>query len=162
MKYFIIAICILFGVATGKVDARPCAKCVVGELLEELPTDNPRVLRTQMRRLSLVTEDGIRMIATKFQLPGKGDNSTLEFALTAFVNYVLDKGKDKLTEEAKAAFFNAIPKCRGAENKGFMISLTAQLCNTEDIPRFEQFLENKALAPYAEYAVEYIENPVNH
>ncbi len=156
MKHIYIIVAILFFIAPMGAEGKPCPKCVVDELMKELPTDNPRVLKTQMRRLALVPKDGLWLIALRFQPVGKGDNSTLEFALTAFVNYVRDKDKAKLTEEAKEAFFNAVPKCHGAENKGFLLTLAALLCTEEDIPRFEPYLENKALAPYAESAVGYI------
>ncbi len=156
--FFILAVGILFFIASGRGEARPCPKCVVSEVLEHMPTSNARELKGQMRRLAKVPEDGIRMIAAKFLPAGKGDNSTYEFTLTSFVVYVQNAGKDKLTERAKDGFFNAIPKCRGAENKGFLITLVAQLCVAEDIPRFEPYLENEALAPYAEYAIEYIQN----
>ncbi|MCD8208705.1 MAG: hypothetical protein LUD72_12260 [Bacteroidales bacterium] len=160
LKYIIIAACILFGVATGNVDARPCAKCVVEGVLECMPTDNVRQLNRQMKRLAKIPEDGIRMISAKM-LPAAqgGDNSVCEFALTSFANYVRDKGNSKLTAKAINGFFNAIGRCRGMENRGFLLLQAAQICGAEDIPRFEPYLENKFLAPYAESAVEYIKKP---
>ncbi len=139
------------------IEARPCPRCVVGEVLEHVPTDNVRELNRQMKRLAKVPEDGIRMISAKM-LPAAqgGDNSACEFALSSFANYVRDKGDAKLTARAIDGFFNAIGRCRGMENRGFLLLQAAQICSAGDIPRFEPYLENKALAPYAENAVEYI------
>ncbi len=157
MKYLIIIVCILFCAGMGRAEGRPCAKCVVEGVLECVPTDNARELNRQMKRLAKVPEDGIRMISAKM-LPAAqgGDNSACEFALSAFANYVRDRGDAKLTAKAIDGFFNSIGRCRGMENRGFLLLQAAQICSSEDIPRFEQYLENQFLAPYAENAVEYI------
>lgn len=135
---------VLAGAQTSDAPKRT-TEVVVAEALAQLPAAQPAAFDSVMAELAATGSRGVELIAGQLVPADKGQNATLEYALSGIVSYVTAPGRESLRADLRKGLLTALDRCGDDANRVFLLS-QLQLCSTaEDAAALIPYLEDPYL-----------------
>lgn len=131
----------------------------IADLLAKVPANDAAQFERNMQAITEMGEKGIVEMATMLALPGKGDNTSLEYALAGFSGYVTKPGKETARNWAANAYVTALEKTADKENKSFIIRQLATTGTDASVTALKKYLTDDRLCDAAARALVKINTP---
>ncbi|MBW8683735.1 HEAT repeat domain-containing protein [Chitinophaga rhizophila] len=112
-----------------------------------------------MLAISKLGINGLTEMATMLQPAGKGDNTSLQFALAGYAKFVSAALRDTLRGRAIKAWSKALPMTTDANNKIFLIELLQIFGDNKAVPLLKPYLLNSRFSDPAIRALVQIKSP---
>ncbi|HEV2832165.1 MAG TPA: HEAT repeat domain-containing protein, partial [Hanamia sp.] len=94
----------------------------IADLLAQMPAKDSAQLASGMKEMASMGETGLVNMTAMLSVPGKGDNSQLEYAINGFSYYATQPGKEDWRKMSEHAWCQALEKTSDKVNKAFIIS----------------------------------------
>src|SRR4051794_27922154 len=91
----------------------------IADLLAQLPAQNAKQFKNNMEEISQLGVDGYATLIEGLTAPGKGNNSSIEYAVSGFSGYVSQPGKNSSKEMGEEAYLKALNNLTNKQNKAF-------------------------------------------
>lgn len=118
----------------------------IADLLALMPAQNTEQLNKDMEAISTWGSAGLTEMVGMLAAPGKGDNTSLEFALGSYSSYVSKPGKEQLRQVAVQSYCAAIDKLDDVWSKEFVIRQLQATGKDDAVPCLQKFLSQEILA----------------
>jgi len=112
--------CLLTLSALAQLPANRTTATVIADALAQLPAANQTKYGQLMKDLVSTGEEGILSLASKLNAPGKGGNSTVEYALSGIAAYASDPANAAVKSKIADAFKKAYSAATVPEIKAFL------------------------------------------
>jgi HEAT repeat protein len=132
----------------------------IADVLATMPTQNKAQLDKSMQSITDLKQDGLIAMISQFSAPGTGDNTALEYALSAYASYVIQTGKDAERQAAVVAYCAGLDKVADSKNKQFLIYQLQRFGKDDAVACIEKYLSNNDLGPVAARALAQIKTPL--
>lgn len=121
--FTLLAVAMLGSISVAQVqkDQRTLAT-QIADLLAQMPAKDSVQLASGMKAMASMGETGLVNMAAMLSVPGKGDNSQLEYAINGFSYYATQPGKENWRKMSEHAWCQALEKTSDKVNKAFIIS----------------------------------------
>ncbi len=140
--YFATTVC-AFAQATN--DQRTLST-KIADVLATMPAQNKDQLDKSMESISALEEKGIVEMVGRLSAPGKGDNTTLEYAIGGYSFYVTQPGKESLRQTAVYAYCNALEKLSDNASKQFIVKQLQDIGKDDAVTCLEKYLHDEHLS----------------
>ncbi|CAM3672954.1 family 16 glycoside hydrolase [Pontibacter korlensis] len=131
----------------------------IADLLAELPAKDEKQLEASMAEVAAMGEEGILQIASMLSAPGKGDNTSIEYALGGFSTYVMRSEREDWRRMSAKAYCKALQGVGHEENKAFLIRQLQMVGNDESIACLQGYLGDGRLCGPAARTLTSINSP---
>lgn len=121
----------------------------IADLLAQLPAQNAKQFKNNMEEISQLGVDGYATLIEGLTAPGKGNNSSIEYAVSGFSGYVSQPGKNSSKEMGEKAYLKALNNLTNKQNKAFIISQFEQVGTDRSVPALAKYLSDATLADVA-------------
>ncbi len=144
MRKIIFTAIIFFQLSTN-VSAQQATSQING-VLSAMPTQNKLLLEKNMEAIAAVGKNGIIEMVAMFSPAGKGDNTSLEYAVNGYSYYVMQPGKETERQIAVSAYCTALEKLVDNTSKQFIIKQLQQTGTDEAVPTLAKYLHDEYLS----------------
>ncbi|MGV3558319.1 family 16 glycoside hydrolase [Larkinella arboricola] len=118
---------------------------LVADHLTQMPALDGKQLVTSMESIATLGEKGLLDMALTLAAPGKGDNTSAEYALGGFSYYVTKPGKEAQRSMAVRAYGQALEKLSDPESKAFLISQLQVVGKDDAVAYLKPYLSDERL-----------------
>lgn len=132
----------------------------IADVLGTMPAQNKIQLDKSMQSITDLKQDGLITMIGQFTAPGTGDNTALEYALSAYASYVIQTGKEIQRQAAVSAYCAGLDKVAGSKNKQFLIYQLQRFGKDDAVACIEKWLDDKDLGGPAARALAQIKTPL--
>ncbi|RRB01024.1 DUF1080 domain-containing protein [Larkinella rosea] len=146
------------GWAQPKPDQHPLENRVADNLAQ-MPAFDGKQLITNMEAIAALGSTGIQEMVSMLAAPGKGDNTSIEYALGGFSYYVTKPGKEVQRAMAVRAYGQALEKLSDPESKAFVISQLQIVGKDDAVVYLKPYLNDERLCAPAVRALVKINTP---
>jgi hypothetical protein len=156
MKKFLLTISAVFLIynAMAQLPADRTVQTVVADALAQLPAKDQKQYDQLMKDLVATGEEGILLLTSKLNAPGKGSNAATEYALSGIAHYTDGNANEETLRVAiSGAFVKALNATEVKENKQFIISLLQIVGKDEAVDMLAPLLGNPDLSDNAARAL---------
>lgn len=141
----IAALLLSASMAFAQGPANRTANTVVADVLAQMPAQSADDTNTLMADLAATGQDGIASLAAMLQPAGQGDNSKVEYALSALTAYATATGNEALRPVVANAYVSALPLLADKDSKQFVIYQLQQVGGDESVSTLAALLTDKDL-----------------
>ncbi len=131
----------------------------IADVLAAMPAPDKVQLNKNMELVAAIGEAGVAEMASMLMPSGKGDNTSLEFAIAGYSAYVTQPGKESQRQAAVKAYCTALDKLADRWNKEFIIRQLQITGNDDAIPSLQKYLADEQLSGSATRALAHIHTP---
>ncbi|UYQ91869.1 DUF1080 domain-containing protein [Chitinophaga horti] len=157
---YIIAACLITSSLHAQAPADQRALTTrIADLLQQMPATGSNKQNSYMKEVSSLGEQGLTDMITMLAPEGKGDNTTLQYAIGGYAAYVMQPGQEQARNTACRAFAAALPKLAKDELRDFLIGQFQLIANNESVPALQPYLNNERLCDPAARALAVINTP---
>lgn len=144
MKKNILSILLLLSCITlyAQQTPRPYA-ARIAHILKRLPAGTQQAQDSCMQQIAALGINGLVEMATMLQPAGKGDNTTLQYALTGYATYVSAAARDSLRYKAIRSWGKALKLTTDPANKIFLIEQLQLFGDHTAVPLLKPYLLNE-------------------
>lgn len=133
----------------------------IADLLAQLPAKDAKQLQGNMLEISQLGEDGYITLINGLSANGKGNNSSLEYAIGGYSAYVMQPGKDQERSKSVNAYCKALNNATDKQVKQFLISQLEVVGKDDAIACLQTYLTDQQLADPASRALVKINSPAS-
>ncbi len=131
----------------------------VKTVLSKFPSQNEAGLKKNMEELAQLGKPGLVQIASMLTPLGKGDNTSIQYALGGFTYYASQAGKEALRKNAAEAYGEALSKVNDPDSKNFLIYQLQTVGKDESVNVLKSYLADERLSGPAARALSRIGTP---
>ncbi|OKL42052.1 family 16 glycoside hydrolase [Pontibacter flavimaris] len=131
----------------------------IADLLAELPARDEKHLEASMAGIAAMGEEGILQMAGMLSAPGKGDNTSIEYALGGFSAYVMESEREDWRKMSANAYCKALQSTGHEENKAFLIRQLQMVGDDQAVACLQGYLGDGRLCGPAARALTSINTP---
>ncbi len=117
----------------------------IADLLAQMPSNNLQQRDKLAEEVISLGAEGFQLIADKLVPSGKGDNSTLVFAINGLTRYVSAPGKEGQRAFAETCYIKALEKAGDTETKAFFIRQLKLIGKDKAVVAVTAYLNNSDL-----------------
>ena len=153
-KIYSILICVLIissGVITAQTPSTRSVSTIIAGVLEQLPARQSDLYNRSMQELIETGTEGVRQLASMLNVPGKGDNSTVVYALNGMAYFA--SGDENLKNKMEQAVIATLDATDDPETKAFLISLLSVTGTDASVNKLAQYLTDDRLCSPAANAI---------
>lgn len=160
-KVFIsVAALLCAGILFAQTPANRTSKTIVADVLAQMPVAQQAEYNNLMGELSSVGEEGVLMLVSRINSPGKGSNANVEYALSGLSHYVAAKGNEEARKVISNAYLKALEQADERETKAFIIRQLQILGKDECVETLASYLNDESLSGPAARALSSIDSPL--
>ena len=156
---FLLLLFAAFSATAQKPDIR-LLSTKIADVLATMPAQNKAQLDKSMQSITDLKQDGLITMISEFTAPGTGDNTSLEYALSAYASYVIQTGRETERKAAVAAYCAGLDKVADSKNKQFLIYELQRFGKDDAVACVEKYLGDKDLGGPAARALAQIKTPL--
>lgn len=122
----------------------------IADLLAQMPAKDSLQLTANMSEIAGIGKEGLVEMATMLAAPGKGDNTSLEYAIGGFSYYVSQPGREEWRQMSVDAYCQALQQADHEEHKAFLIRQLQMVGKDDAVSCLKGYLSDERLcAPAA-------------
>jgi HEAT repeat protein len=118
----------------------------IADLLAQLPARDSKQLQSSMLQISQLGENGYVQLIASLKEAGKESNALLEYAISGYSSYVMQRGHEAERSQSVIAYGKALNEVPDKKNKAFIISQLEVVGENDAIPYLERHLTDPNLA----------------
>ncbi len=156
---FILLIALCLGMSTPLYAQHPAnrtAKTIIADVLAQMPTQNEATLDAMMEDLVASGQEGIGLLCSMINDPGKGDNTKVSFAVGGLAYYVGRNDRMAQREIVIDALCNELEKAENRETKAFLLRMIQVAGGDEVVELFKEYAKGGDLQEDAILALSYM------
>ncbi len=138
---FICAVTLL-----AQYPANRTPKTIVADVLAQMPAQQTEQYNTQIRDLASAGEEGVLQLVKMMNLPGKGSNAPVEYALSGLSHYVAADGQEANRTVVSNAYIKALDMVSDREIKAFIIRQLEICGKDEAVQKLSSYLNDENLS----------------
>lgn len=142
----LLVFCTLSTLTMAQLDKNRTVTTRIADLLAQLPADNAKKLEKSMQEVAGLGKVGIVQLATMLTPAGKGDNTSIQYAINGYTFYVSQSGKEELRKTAAEAYCEALGKLSDKGNQNFLIYQLQAIGKGESVATLKGYLKDEYLA----------------
>jgi HEAT repeat protein len=142
--YSIGCILLLCGSLTAQTPAGRTVPTIVADVLAQLPASKQDKYNQVMKELCNTGEEGVKMLVSMMNVPGKGDNSKVEYALNGMAYYA--SGEDALKNKMEQAYIAVLDQTNEREIKAFIIRQLTWIGSDVSVHKLAGYLNDGELS----------------
>ncbi|WP_276497970.1 DUF1080 domain-containing protein [Pontibacter litorisediminis] len=160
ISFVLLALLILSnGVMGQRKNDQRTLSTKIADLLAELPARDEKHLEASMAGIAAMGEEGILQMAGMLSAPGKGDNTSIEYALGGFSTYVMESEREDWRKMSANAYCKALQSAGHEENKAFLIRQLQMVGDNETVACLQGYLGDGRLCGPAARTLTSINSP---
>lgn len=163
MRKFFTAFILFCAVAIFQVQAQSndqrTLNTKIADLLARMPAPDAKKSSMDMQEMAEWRAEGLEDMCAMLEPAGKGDNTALQYALSAFAHYVSRPGNGELKEWAVTGFGESLNKTADKENKAFIIRQLQTIGHGAAVNYLSPYLTDERLCDPAARALVKINTP---
>jgi hypothetical protein len=157
MKYhtgFIIILIFLcsIGASAQQTTDRRTVSTRIADVLAKFPAADKKQYDTNVEQLQALGTEGLQQMLSMISPEGKGDNTALEYAVSAYSSSVMH-GKQSGRKDAIAAYCNALTHLKDESNLTFIVRQLQLVGNDESLNCLAPLLKHEKLSGPAARAI---------
>ncbi|MEP7143939.1 MAG: DUF1080 domain-containing protein [Ferruginibacter sp.] len=125
----------------------------IADVLATMPAQNKVQLDKSMGSISGLGQEGIISMISMLVAPGSGDNTAIEYALSAYGLYVIQPGREPLRQAAVQAWCTGLEKTADSKNQQFLVYQLQRFGKDDAVPCLKKYLLNKDIGGAAARAL---------
>ncbi len=125
----------------------------IADLLAQMPSNNLQLRDKLAEELIALGDQGFQQLADKMTPSGKGDNSSVVFAINGLTRYVSQPGKEGQRAFAETCFIHALEKANETEVKAFFLRQLKLIGKDNAAKAVAPYLVNNELCEPATFAL---------
>jgi len=119
---------------------------IVADVLAQMPAQEAGQYNNQMKDLVSTGEDGIIQLVKMINPPGKGNNASVEYALSGLSHYVSANGMESSRLVTANAYIKALDMVSERETKAFIIRQLQMAGKDESVAKLASYLGDETLS----------------
>ncbi|MDR0349784.1 MAG: DUF1080 domain-containing protein [Tannerella sp.] len=140
-------------IITAQAPANRTVQTIVADVLAQLPAEDQDIYDELMEDLCTAGEDGVLALIGQMNLPGKGSNARIEYALSGMSHFVTAADRVAARSMLENAYYKALEQQEDREIKAFIIRQTG-ICGTDaGIDKLAVYLNSEDLSGPASRAI---------
>jgi len=147
------------GVIFAQYPANRTAKTIVADVLAQMPAQQTEQYYNQIKDLASTGEEGVLQLVKMMNLPGKGSNAQVEYALSGLSHYVSAQGMEAQRLVTSNAYIKALDMVGDREIRAFIIRQLEIVGKDEAVAKLSTYLDNESLSGPAAAALSPIDTP---
>lgn len=128
-------------------------KTIVADVLAQMPAKQQGLYNGQLKDLASTGEEGVLQLIKMMNLPGKGSNANVEYALSGLSHYVSAEGQEDARLVIANAYIKALDAVTDSEIKSFIIRQLQIAGKDESVAKLASYLNDKTLSGPASRAL---------
>lgn len=156
MKSYILSFLILFTIplcTLAQSSDKRTVSTKIADVLAKFPANDKSQYEANVKQLQSLGEEGLQQLLQMFTETGKGDNTALEYAISAYSSSVMKKGNASDRKTAVTGYCNALQSLSDIMNKEFIIRQLQLIGNDDALSCLQPFLNDDKLAGPAARAI---------
>lgn len=153
VKHYIAGLFLLMAcqfATMAQTDPGRTAKTIVADVLAQLPSQTPDKTAALMGELVKTGEEGVLQIVKMMSAPGKGDNTSMEYALNSMARYVLHNEETaSMRTMLSNAFIKSLEVANDKEIKFFILTQLQLIAKEEATDAVAAYLLDERLSDVA-------------
>jgi HEAT repeat protein len=147
------------GMMFAQYPANRTAKTIVADVLAQMPAQQTEQYYNQIKDLASTGEEGVLQLVKMMNLPEKGSNAQVEYALSGLSHYVSAQGMEAQRLITSNAYIKALEMTGDREIRAFIIRQLALVGKDEAVAKLSTYLDNESLSGPAAAALSAIDTP---
>lgn len=147
------------GVIFAQYPANRTAKTIVADVLAQMPAQQTKQYYSQIKDLASTGEEGVLQLVKMMNLPGKGSNAQVEYALSGLSHYISAQGMEVQRLVTSNAYIKALDMVGDREIRAFIIRQLEILGKDEAVAKLSAYLNDESLSGPAAAALSAIDTP---
>jgi hypothetical protein len=125
----------------------------IADVLAKFPANDAKQTAANVQQLESLGEDGLQQMVSMLAAPGKGDNTALEFAISAYTKHVMLPGKKEQRQQAVKVYGNGIKQVGDDVSRQFLIKQLELIGDDAALPYLAPYVNNNRLSGPATRAI---------
>lgn len=118
----------------------------IADVLAQLPAKNETDLKTAMKEMEGLGEEGLMQLPQQMVPGSTADNSKLEYAIMGYTTYVSAKGREALKRSAQSAWCKSAPLLKDKKQVSFLLSMLEIIGSDQAVECLTPYLDDDALS----------------
>jgi hypothetical protein len=155
MRYIIYCLaCLLpFGAIAQQSADQRTVTTKIADVLAKFPANDAKQTAANVQELESLGEEGLQQLVSMLAAPGKGDNTALEFAISAYTKNVMLPEKKGERKQAVKVYGNGIKQVGDDVSKQFLIKQLELTGDDDALPYLAPYVNNDRLSGPATRAI---------
>ncbi|HVY76199.1 MAG TPA: HEAT repeat domain-containing protein, partial [Puia sp.] len=156
MRKFFTLFFLITGLSGTRIFAQTDSSTLPGQitdLLSRMPAPNQQQSDGNMQIMASLGEPGLQQMISMLSPAGTGDNTKLQYALSAYAYYASRPGNDSLKSPCAEAYGAGLDKTIDKENKAFIIRQLQVVGGDQTVNRLKPYLTDERLCDPAARAL---------
>ena len=145
--YSLLGMLMLYSLTVyGQYPANRTTKTIIADVLAQMPAQQTEQYYSQIKDLASTGEEGILQLVRMMNLPGKGSNAQVEYALSGLSHYVSAEGMEAQRLITANAYLKALDMVVDSEIRAFIIRQLEIIGGDKAVIKLASLLSDEILA----------------
>jgi len=145
-KIFTSLLLCCFAVAVmAQSPANRTTTTILSDVLAQMPAKNQKEFDKLMNDLSTTGAEGVQMLVSRINAPGKGSNAAVDYALSGLTAFVSAPDKVNERKAVEQGYLNALAAAGEREAKAFVVRQLQQIGSDASVDALYKLLDDNSL-----------------